>query len=576
MKVFGIDFGTTNTCISYYENDSVKYLFDDKGFNLIPTRIYIEDNIIYIGNNILPNMPYISDIKRFIGYKYNDPIIQEYIKYYNIEPNEDNEIIFNMRNIKYTISDLVYLFFLEIYSIIKNTLSTEIIYIVLTVPAYFNDIQRCIIKNQVEKAGFNILKIINEPTSAAICYFDNNKSNNTIMVYDLGGGTLDITILRYNNEIYDVIETIGHSHLGGSDFDNKIVDYCINYFSRKNNIPLDNINTFKYINKLKPFARECKEKLSFTLNHSIYIDCFYGNMDLNINITKTLFEQICNLEFNKCITILNKLNTKFIDKIILVGGSTRMNNIKTLLSNYYKNTDILSNINPDYIVSMGACIIANKLISNTPIVLFDVVALPIGVETSGDIMTNIIEKNTKLPCKIKKIFTTEYDNQPSFNLNIFEGEYSYAKQNNLLGTITVNNLPCKKKGDLRIIIKFKIDHNGLLIVSVKCDNIKVTNSFKKSNLNTNINTNPQFNQIIEMIKFKEYLINRNYYYLQHNINNDISNKIQKLISWLNDCINLKNYLSIESINKMKIYIENLINDDIICDTINVNVNDTIN
>lgn len=543
MVNIGIDFGTSNICISH--NSTI--LLDSDGSYLIPSYIAFSDDIL-IGNAAktinIDDKYKLHNLKRLVGKTFSDIDILHYP--FTISSTNDDQIQIIIDNNTYKIEELLCFFFNKIKEIIKNNLSLTdvIVNAVITVPAYFNDLQRSIIKCSAEMASINVLKILNEPTAAAIAYFKNDLENKTIMVYDLGGGTLDITILRYEDGIYTVIETFGDPQLGGEDFDNVLAAYCLQTFCTQHKV---NISSSKILHKIKLQCKVCREMLSTQIHYDIIIDSLYLGIDMNIRISRAMFEEICKEEFKRC---ENKIIIRDIDKVILVGGATRMPQIKNMISKKYP--DVVSSIDPDTIVAIGAGIMAQELNGNNQIILLDVVQLPIGIEVNGGIMLNIIEKGSYIPCKQVKTFTTEYDNQPSLELNIWEGESRFAKQNNLLGKILISRLPLLKKGELKIYIKFKIDFNGILFVTVKYNDIKIKNTLTKNNQYIEPQNMLWINTSIELYKFKEHLVNQRSI---PNLENKIETKISKLIDWINNINNKivldKININLNMINKMK-------------------------
>jgi molecular chaperone DnaK (HSP70) len=513
----------------------------------------------------------IKNIKRLIGFKYSDQHIQDNLAFYPSIRELNNEIIIMMRGVTYTVKELITIFFIKLKEIIFENIKKVVTDIVLTVPAYFNEYQRSICKDAIELAELNVMKIINEPTAAAIT----TKTSNTCLIYDLGGGTLDVTILKQENQIYNVIETTGYSHLGGEDFNNKLVLHVAKEFCNKMKIEISTLmNNIKSVNKLKKACKIGRECLSTQISCDIFIDSLYLGNDFFIKINRSTFENICFYEFSKCATILNKLENKnLVEEIVLVGGATRMAKIKTILSSIFPGILINDKANPDLVVSLGAGIVANKLFEDDPVLLLDVIALPYGIELSGGLFGIVVDKNLHLPIKKVKVFATEYDNQPSFTLNIYEGDNQYAKQNQIIGTIYVNDLPLMKKGDLKIFIKFKVDYNGILTLTVKYNKVKIVNAF-----NSNRGENIVFKESelfiaksVELLKFKECLINYKYYLEGKKlptvdnllldvpiINDGMLNKVSKLLDWVIK-VNDKQYLegefiTVESIKKMKEYI----------------------
>lgn len=569
---FGIDFGTSNIVISYYQNDKYNFVIDNTGQTLIPNVLQISNdgNEILFGNDVTNqnsnNYVTIKNIKRLIGEHLNSNFIKDNKFMYPFIEYINNQIKIRIGNNLFTIEDIVTKIFSILSKIAENYTLSPIKIAVITVPAYFSDCQRILIKNAAINAGIEVLKIINEPTSAAIATFKNTSvlDDTSCLVYDLGGGTLDITVLEYSPklETYNVISTVGLPHLGGVDFDNKLMLYFLKIFSTKNNISLEDLvkNTSIKDRTMKE-SKICREYLTKESSYNIYIESLYLGYDMNITIRRSQFENICYSEFLECATLINKIvyppnfsNDK-IHTAILVGGASRMPKIKNILESKVKNAKFIDGLNPDLLVSMGAAITAHQLFIKMPILLLDVTPLAIGIETNNGIMANIIEKNEHIPLSRVKVFTTEFDNQPSFNLNIYEGDYLYAKQNNFLGTIVVNKLPLRKKGDLKIYIRFKIDNDGILTANVKYDKVKIKNTIIKiKDKNVISSYSDSFiERSLLLLKFRDYLINIKYLFEDKNISYP---KVDKLLSWITS-INNPDNLKIESISiqKMREHIE---------------------
>jgi heat shock protein 1/8 len=539
----GIDLGTTYCCFGIYKNNNVEIITNEMGNRTLPSYVSFTNEERYIGEsakNISSQNPLntIYDAKRLIGRKYSEDSVQSDIRHYTfkVEPEDKTDkplicVEYLNEEHKFHPEQISAMILERIKLIAEKYVGSTINKAVITVPAYFNDSQRNSTRDAGRIAGLEVLRIINEPTAAAIAYGLHESKEKNILVYDLGGGTLDVTILTIDNGIFEVKSTSGDTHLGGEDFDNKLCDYVFLNFGEKNIIKsktlsqeireeiksiynvsdilllttlstniLDdkinnkinnNINDFinkikEYINlrnnkkllrKIKSVCETAKKSLSVSTTTNITLDNFYNNIDLNVTITRNKFEELCKIDFERTLMPINKalkdakLTPKDIDDVVLVGGSTRIPKIQELLNNLFQNK-LKSNINPDEAVAYGATIQAAILSGDkserlNQLVLLDVTPLSVGLETAGGVMSTMIKRNTQIPITKEETFSTYSDNQSGVTIKIYEGERAMTKDNNLLGVFELTGIPPLPRGTPRIKVTFNIDENGIMSISAK-------------------------------------------------------------------------------------------------------------
>lgn len=506
--VVGIDLGTTNSCISIWRNNNLEIIPDKNGNRTIPSAVAFTKKSRYIGSEakkqieINPTNTF-YEVKRLIGRKYSDETVQNDMNFmtYNIECDGNNNILLSSDIKKYTPEEISSIILTELKHMAENYLKCPIEKAVITVPAYFNDAQRQATRDAATIAGLDCIRIINEPTAAALAYglerltIDKNKDLN-IIVYDLGGGTLDVSLLNISNGLFQVLGSSGNTHLGGADFDNKLINFCINEFKKKYNYnSLDNLNSVSF-QKLKQSCEEAKKRLSNTSTNKtvIAVKDFYDSKNLFISMTNELFRSICKDLFILClkpiedVLISCDMQKEHIDEIILVGGATRMPTIQENIKLFFNGKSPNASINPDEVVSAGASLQGFILSHNTDpfsenIVLLDVTPLSLGVETIGGVMNMLIPRNSVIPITKKRKYTTDTDYETSVNIKVFEGERSMTKDNFLVGEFELTNIESAPRGIPQIEITFSVDVNG--IVNVSAMDLKNNDNHKIININSN-------------------------------------------------------------------------------------------
>ena len=484
----GIDLGTTYCCVGVWRNNNVDIIKNEFGNNTTPSIVSFKENQRLIGekakNVIIKNYENtLYDSKRLIGRNYSEIIKQENINLwtFNIEKDEKDKILYI---VKYK-NEIKKFYPKQISSIIleslKNNaskyLNQEITDAVITVPAYFNNTQREETIDAGKIAGLNVLKIINEPTAAAIAYgldkqFDIAKN---VLIFDLGGGTFDVTIMEINKSKFIVKAIGGDSHLGGQDFDNELVKLCIKIFKDENGIDLS--NNKKAIRRLKNKCEELKINLSTSSESIIDIDSLSPSINFETKITRIDFEQICQKYFDKCLNIVEStlkdsgIQKDKIDDIVLVGGSSRIPKIQEMLSTFFNNKKkLLKVINADEAIAYGAAMAAainnvNESEKIEKLVLVDVCPLSLGTGIEDGLMSVLIKKNTPIPCEKTKGYVTTKNNQDKFTIGIFEGERKFFKDNLLIDRFYIDNIRKAPKGEVTVKVTLSIDENSILKVS---------------------------------------------------------------------------------------------------------------
>lgn len=415
-----------------------------------------------------------------IGRKFSDPEVQKDILLWPfkvVKAENDKiaiQVTYKQQVKKFAPEEISAMILTKMKETAESLLGTKVFDAVITVPAYFNDAQRQSTKDAGRIAGLTVHRIINEPTAAALAYGLQNekKGERNVLIFDLGGGTFDVSILTIDSGVFEVKATNGNTHLGGEDFDNRMVKYCIDEFEKKNKKSIS--ENPRALRRLKATCERAKLTLSSQAQVSIQVDSIVNGIDLNINMSRAKFEQINSDLFNNCIApvenVINdsKLEKSSIDEIVLVGGSTRIPRIQKIVQDIFNGKELIKSINPDEAIAYGATIQASILSGmKEKFVLLDVIPLSIGIETKGDIMSTLISRNTMTPCKNERNYTTVYDNQTSVSFKVYEGENPVASKNHFLGSFILDGIPPAPARSPQIIVTFDIDVDGIINASAK-------------------------------------------------------------------------------------------------------------
>lgn len=573
----GIDLGTTFSCVGIYRGGRVEIIANDQGNRTTPSFVSFTSEERLIGDaakSMASSNPKntVYDAKRLIGRNYNDKHMQEEMKHFSYDVVDKNnkpviQVEYKNETKQFTPEEISSMILYKMKEIAEAYLGEPVKDVVITVPAYFNDSQRQATKDAGVICGLNVLRIINEPTAAAIAYgLDKKGGAKNVLIFDFGGGTFDVSILNIDDGIFEVKATGGDTRLGGEDIDNTLVNYFSGEFNKKNKVDIS--GNARAMRRLKTACETAKRTLSSSSVANIEIDSLFDGKDFSASLTRAKYESLCSDIFQRTMVPVEQVlkdsgyTKDEINEIVLVGGSTRIPKIQELLSSFFNGKELNKTINPDEAVAYGAAVQAAILSGNSDekldsLLLLDVTPLSLGVETAGEVMTAIIPRGSTVPIKKTQVFSTAADNQPGCTICVFEGERKFTKDCNQLGKFDLRGIPPMPRGMPQIEITYEVDVNGILNVSAcekssgKSEKITIQNEssrLSKEQIDKMISEAEKFKEQDEKAQKRVEAKNKleNYVYnikssvlgeekMKTALGSDletVSNKVEETIKWL--------------------------------------------
>jgi molecular chaperone DnaK (HSP70) len=580
--IIGIDLGTTYSCVAFWNKDRVEIITNKLGKNTTPSWVAFTDTETLVGEPAKKQAASnqqntIFGVKRLMGKRFSEDQVQQDLEMYSYRVTGDTNdtptihVKYKGEDRKFKPEQISALILEEMRGIAEAKLGMKVKRAVVTVPAYFNDSQRTATKHAAQIAGLDCEKILNEPTAACMCYGLEKKENGAkVLIFDLGGGTFDVSILNLYNGIFEVLSTSGNTHLGGEDFDNIIINKLIDEFAQKKKVDrkliLKDMND-RAMGRLKSEAEEAKKSLSMATEVSFEIDNFYHGEPLLAKLSRRKFELWCDHLFQKCLEPVKsaledaQLERNQISEIVLVGGSTRIPKIQDILSKFFDGAKLNRSVNPDEAVAYGAAVQGAILSKNDEsgktkeLLLLDVTPLSIGIRAKDGVMSKIIPRNTQIPATESKVYTTVEDGQTSVQIDIYEGERQFVKDNHKIGNFELTDIPRQPRGAAKIEVKLHIDTNGILTVKAidrdsGCNNeIRVTDTTRltQEEINKMVDEAEEFRADDELRKealTSRYEFEKELDFVMSSINNPDLNTDDKgcniltpeEIDYMNECI----------------------------------------